>query len=170
MSAAVDLDNLIAYTDHERAKWKAWLAADASSRLAIPFQNGARFPTVGSLLHHVFWVEERHLSRLEGTPTPDTTDVPHDDIEALFAFGDRVRANLRRYVSTVAEKRFAEPISFSLRGGPMITVLRRKLAAHILLHEVRHFAQLAYAVRAAGHEPPGEHDYFFAPIDLAEGV
>ena len=26
---------------------------------------------------------------------------------------------------------------------------------------VRHFAQLAYAARVAGHEPPGEHDYFF---------
>jgi len=52
----------------------------------------------------------------------------------------------------------------------MITVLRRKLATHILLHEVRHFAQIAYAVRVAGHEPPGEHDYFFAPIDMAEGV
>jgi uncharacterized damage-inducible protein DinB len=101
---------------------------------------------------------------------PDTTDVAHDDLQALFEFGDRVRANLRRYVTTVDEKRFSEPITFSLRGGPMITVLRRKLATHILLHEVRHFAQIAYAVRVAGLEPPGEHDYFFAPIDMAEGV
>jgi len=170
MSGAVDLDNLLAYTDHERAKWRAWLAGDASARLAIPFQNGARFPTIGSLLHHVFWVEERHLARLEGNPLPDTTDVPQDDLQALFAFGDRVRANLRRFVSTADEKRLGEAISFSLRGGPLVTVLRRKLTAHILLHEIRHFAQLAYAVRVAGHEPPGEHDYFFAPVDLAEGV
>ena len=63
------------------------------------------------------------------------------------------------------EKRISEPITFALRGGPPMTVLRRKLAAHILLHEIRHFAQIAYAVRVAGHEPPGEHDYFFAPID-----
>jgi uncharacterized damage-inducible protein DinB len=170
MSTAVDLQHLIAYSDHERTKWKSWLAENPSVRLAIPFQNGARFPTVGSLLHHVFWVEERHLSRLEGHPLPDTTGVAQDDLQALFDFGDRVRADLRRYVSGVDEKRFSEPISFSLRGGPLITVLRRKLAAHILLHEIRHFAQLAYAVRLAGHEPPGEHDYFFAPIDMAEGV
>jgi uncharacterized damage-inducible protein DinB len=169
MSVSVDLQNLIAYTDHERAKWKAWFAADASARLAIPFQTGARFPTVGSLLHHVFWVEERHLSRLEGHPLPDT-NIPQNDLEALFTFGDRVRANLRQYVATIDEQRFSEPITFSLRGGPMITVLRRKLTTHILLHEIRHFAQIAYAVRVAGHEPPGEHDYFFAPIDMAEGV
>jgi uncharacterized damage-inducible protein DinB len=169
MSTSVDLQHLIAYTDHERTKWKAWLAADPS-RLAIPFQTGGRFGTIGSLLNHVFWVEERHLSRLEGHPLPDTTGIRQDDVPALFEFGDRVRAKLAGYVSTVDEKRFSEPITFSLRGGPMITVLRRKLAAHILLHEIRHFAQIAYAVRLAGHEPPGEHDYFFAPIDMAEGV
>jgi uncharacterized damage-inducible protein DinB len=169
MSAAVDLQHLISYSDHERTKWKSWLAVDPATRLAIPFQNGARFPTVGSILHHVFWVEERHLSRLEGHPLPDT-DAPHDDLESLFAFGDRVRAKFGRYVTSIDEKRFSEPITFSLRGGPMITVLRRKLAAHILLHEIRHFAQIAYAVRVAGQEPPGEHDYFFAPIDMAEGV
>lgn len=170
MSVSVDLLNLIAYTDHERTKWKTWLAADAPARLAIPFQSGARFPTVGSLLNHVFWVEERHLSRLEGHPLPETEGAPADDLNALFAYGDRVRGNLRRYVTTVDDKPFSEPITFSLRGGPMITVLRRKLAAHILLHEIRHFAQIAYAVRVAGHEPPGEHDYFFAPIDMSEGV
>ena len=169
MSVSVDLQHLMSYSDHERMKWKAWLATDPGTRLAIPFQTGARFPTVGSLLHHVFWVEERHLSRLEGHPLPDT-DMPHDDLPALFEFGDRVRANFRQYVTTIDEKRFSEPITFSLRGAPMITVLRRKLATHILLHEVRHFAQIAYAVRVAGHEPPGEHDYFFAPIDMAEGV
>ena len=38
---------------------------------------------------------------------------------------------------------------------------RRKLLLHILLHEMRHLAQLAYAARIAGHEPPGEHDIFY---------
>ena len=64
-------------------------------------------------------------------------------------------------MTTCDEQRINEAITFALRGGPPMTVLRRKLAAHILLHEVRHFAQIAYAVRVAGHEPPGEHDYFF---------
>jgi len=166
MSGTVDFGNLIAYTDHERAKWKTWLAADPS-RLAIPFQTGARFPTVGGLLMHIFWVEERHLARLEGHPVPDTTGIPHDDLNALFEFGDRVRASLVRFVTTTDDKRIGEPITFSLGSGQQHTVIRRKLAAHILLHEIRHFAQIAYAVRVAGQEPPGEHDYFFAPVDLA---
>jgi uncharacterized damage-inducible protein DinB len=169
VSAAVELEKLIAYTDHERTKWKTWLAADPS-RLTIPFQDGGRFPTVGGLLMHVFWVEERHLARLEGKPVPDTTGIPDNDLTALFTFGDRVRADLVRFVKTTDDRRISEPITFSLRDSPPITVLRRKLAAHILLHEIRHFAQIAYAVRVAGHVPPGEHDYFFAPVDMTAGA
>jgi uncharacterized damage-inducible protein DinB len=169
MSGTLDFVNLIAYTDHERAKWKTWFAADPT-RLAIPFQSGARFATVGSLVNHVFWVEERHLARLEGTPVPETTGAPENDLNALFEYGDRVRGNLRRFVTSADETRISAPITFSLRDSGPFTVLRRKLAAHILVHEIRHFAQIAYAVRVAGHEPPGEHDYFFAPVDQAAGV
>jgi uncharacterized damage-inducible protein DinB len=168
MNGDIELMNLIGYSDHERTKWKAWVAADPS-RLATPFQTGGRFSTIGSLLNHMFWVEERHLARLEGTPVPETTGAPEDDLNALFSYGDRVRANLKRFV-TGAGDRMDAPITFKLRDSGPYTVLRRKLAAHILLHEIRHFAQIAYAVRVAGHEPPGEHDYFFAPVDLAEGV
>jgi uncharacterized damage-inducible protein DinB len=38
----------------------------------------------------------------------------------------------------------------------------RKLLFHILLHEMRHFAQIALAVRLAGFEPPGDHDLVFS--------
>ena len=168
MSGDIEFGNLISYTDHERAKWKAWLAADPS-RLAIPFQTGGRFSTVGSLFNHVFWVEQRHLARLEGTPVPETTGAPENDVNALFEYGDRVRANLKTFASGAGD-RMNQPITFSLRDSGPFTVLRRKLAAHILLHEVRHFAQIAYAVRVAGLEPPGEHDYFFAPVDQVARV
>lgn len=163
MSIGVELLDLITYSDHERAKWKAWLTLDPS-RLATPFQN-ARFSTVGSLFNHVFWVEERHLARLEGAPVPETAGAPDNDVGALFEYADRVRGNLRRWAATVGEEHAAATFTMSLKGGPTFTVRRRKLAAHILLHEIRHFAQIAYAVRAAGLEPPGEHDYFFSPVD-----
>ena len=38
----------------------------------------------------------------------------------------------------------------------------RKLLFHILIHEIRHWAQIALAVRLAGFEPPGDHDLFFS--------
>jgi uncharacterized damage-inducible protein DinB len=38
----------------------------------------------------------------------------------------------------------------------------RKLLFHMVLHEVRHWAQIAAAVRAAGFAPPGEHDLIYS--------
>jgi uncharacterized damage-inducible protein DinB len=38
----------------------------------------------------------------------------------------------------------------------------RKLLFHILVHEIRHWAQISLAVRLAGLEPPGDHDLFFS--------
>jgi uncharacterized damage-inducible protein DinB len=164
MSVGIELAQLIAYTDHERAKWKVWFEADPS-RLGVPFQTGGRFATIGNLLNHIFWVEERHLARLQGRPVPETSGAPDNDLRALFEYGDRVRGELHRFVTAVDDRRGAEAITFALRDLPPVTMLRRKLAAHIFLHEVRHLAQIAYAARVAGHEPPGEHDYFFSPVD-----
>ena len=38
----------------------------------------------------------------------------------------------------------------------------RKLLFHCLLHETRHWAQIALAIRRAGLEPPGNHDLFYS--------
>ncbi len=38
----------------------------------------------------------------------------------------------------------------------------RKLLFHIVVHETRHWAQIALAVRSAGLEPPGDHDLFYS--------
>ena len=65
MSVALELAALMDYSDQERGKWRTWIEADPS-RLSIPFQRGGRFPTVGNLLDHVFLVERRHLTRMQG--------------------------------------------------------------------------------------------------------
>jgi uncharacterized damage-inducible protein DinB len=45
----------------------------------------------------------------------------------------------------------------------MSTVTIPQTYPHLqLLHEVRHWAQIAAAVRMAGCTPPGDHDLFYA--------
>ena len=163
MSIPVDFGRLMDYAQHERGKWKTWIEADPS-RLRIPFQVGARFPTINSLLDHVFWVERRHLSRLQGVALPESSGVADGDIAGLFEYADRAYADLRRYVSGLTEAQANETMTFTIQISPdPFTITRGKLAIHIVLHELRHMAQLAYAARVAGHEPPGQHDYFFFP-------
>ena len=161
MSVPVEFNRLMDYVAHERGKWKTWLEADPS-RLKVSFQEGMRFPTINGLLDHVFWVERRHLSRLQGVPLPDRTDVAEGDIAGLFAYADRAHADLRQYVNGLSDAQASEVMNFTIPTGP-VSVSRGKLAIHILVHEIRHMAQLAYAARLAGLEPPGHHDYFAFP-------
>jgi uncharacterized damage-inducible protein DinB len=161
MSITTGLTELLSYSDHERAKWCAWFEVD-SKRLGLPFQPGARFPTLGSVLDHVFLVERRHLSRLEGATPPEASGVPEGDVKALFEYGDLVREDFRRFVTSVDDDAAAETFTFTVPMGTY-TMTRRKLATHVVLHEVRHLAQVAYAARLAGLEPPGEHDLLFCP-------
>jgi len=164
MSITAGLAELLAYSDHERAKWRAWAEADPS-RLSLPVQDGGRFPTIGSLLDHVFLVERRHLSRMEGATPPEATGVAASDVKGLFEYGDLVRADFTRFVNTLDDATAAQRFTFSIPAGPQ-TMSRRKLATHVVLHEVRHLAQIALAARAAGVAPPGDHDlFFFADYD-----
>jgi uncharacterized damage-inducible protein DinB len=160
MSVALELAALMAYSDQERRKWKTWIEADPS-RLSIPFQRGGRFPTVGNLLDHMFLVERRHLTRMQGGSLPDKTGVAPGDWEELLSYADNVRADLRNYLSSLTDDTAGQWMTFTVQSGTF-TMTRRKLASHILLHEIRHLAQIAYAARLAGHEPPGDHDFFYA--------
>ena len=161
MSVGIALDELFAWSDHERRKWKDWIAADPS-RLSMTFQPGGRFPTIGALLDHVFFVERRHLSRMEGAVPPDATGIPPDDWRALFEYADLVRADLHEYLAGMSDTDASGIVTFTLPAGSF-SITRRRLAAHVVLHEARHLAQLAHTVRLAGLEPPGNHDYLFFP-------
>jgi uncharacterized damage-inducible protein DinB len=161
MSVALDLVVLMAYSDQERGKWRAWIASDPT-RLSIPFQRDGRFPTVGSLLDHMYLVERRHLARMQGRVLPDKTGISQGDWNGLLAYADAARADLRSYLDGLTEETAGQWMTFTVSSGTF-TMTRRKLASHILLHEIRHLAQIAYAARLAGHEPPGEHDFFYAP-------
>lgn len=159
MSAAVELRELLDYSDHERRKWRDWIAS-MPTRLEIPFQASGRFPTVGSLFDHIFLVERRHLSRLEGGTPPDSTGVAAGDWTALFEYADLVRADLRTYIADLDEDEARHAMTIVVQSGTE-TMTRRWLATHILLHEIRHLAQIAYAARHVGQEPPGRHDLFY---------
>lgn len=161
MSVSLALTELLDYSDYERGKWKAWVQADPA-RLNLPFQAGARFPTVWSMLEHIFLVERRHLARLEGGTAPESTGVAPGDWAALVEYADLVRADLRQYVAGLDDTEAATTFSFTTPMGTF-TTSRRKLATHILLHELRHWAQVAHAARVAGVAPPGEHDMLFFP-------
>jgi len=160
MALFLSLDELLRYTGGERDKWRGWLITHGSA-IEIPVQTGARFPTIGKLIDHIFLVERRHLQRLMELPLSDRTGLTGNNAQPLFDYGASVRRELEQYVQDLDDELADQIRTFDVNDHPW-PMTPRKLLFHILLHETRHWAQIALALRLAGIEPPGEHDLFYS--------
>lgn len=156
----LDFEELHRYTLEERDKWRLFFELHPDA-MDAPIQSGGRFPTVGKLIDHIFLVEQRHLQRLRGEALAEQTGLTGNNAPPLFNYGASVRRELEQFVGDLDDDVAGELRTFNVRNQewPMSP---RKLLFHILLHEIRHWAQIALAVRQAGLEPPGDHDLFFS--------
>jgi uncharacterized damage-inducible protein DinB len=156
----VGYDELLRYTVEEREKWRRFFAEHPEA-IAAPLHPAGRFDTVGKLIDHIFLVERRHLQRLREEPLATSTGLTGNNAPPLFDYGASVRRELEQYVADLEEDVANQIRTFEVRERhwPMTP---RKLLFHILLHELRHWAQIALAVRLAGIDPPGDHDLFFS--------
>jgi len=153
-------DEVVRYTQEERDKWRAWFTAHPDA-LDVELQPDGHFPTVGSLIDHIFLVERRHLQRLRGAPLDTETGLSGRHAPPLFDYGASVRRELEQFVAELDEDAADEPRTVTLASGDSV-LTPRKLLFHILLHETRHWAQIALALRRAGLEPPGNHDLIYS--------
>ena len=160
MALTISYEELLRYTNAERDKWRSWLVLHPQA-MEAPVQPGGRFPTVGKLIDHIFLVERRHLQRITGDRLSQETGLSGSNASPLFDYGASVRRELEHLARTLTDEAAEELRSIDVRDRkwPMTT---RKLLFHILLHETRHWAQIALAVRLAGFDPPGDHDLFYS--------
>ena len=158
---ALTLEELLAWTEEDRAKWEAWFQAHPDAlRIVL---KGDRFGTVGGLVGHIFEAEQRQSHRFNGGPVPERKDPPGTSAAELFAAGRRSRAFFRESVSALSAADWNATLTFDTTGGP-ITITKRKLALHLPLHEARHWAQIARTVREHDLAPPGKHDLMFSDV------
>ena len=155
------LDELLAWTEEERGKWEAWFPAHPEA-LALVL-TGDRVGTVAGLIGHIFEAEQRQSHRFGGGPVPERKDPPGGSAAELFAAGRRSRAFFRESVSALSAADWTAVLTFDTASGP-ITATKRKLALHLPLHEIRHWAQIARTVREHDLAPPGRHDLMFSDV------
>jgi uncharacterized damage-inducible protein DinB len=160
MPLSIAFDELLRYTNGERDKWRGWFLEHAEA-IGAPVQPGGRLPTAGKLIDHIFLVERRHLQRLAGEPVVDRTGLTGTNASPLFDYGASVRRELEKYVADLDDDDADQIRTFNVRDQDWL-MTPRKLLFHILLHEIRHWAQIALAMRLAGFEPPGDHDLFYS--------
>jgi uncharacterized damage-inducible protein DinB len=167
MQMNLTLDDLLDYTSWERQKWHDWLRQHGDEVLKIgagPHGDG-RFTTVGDLVRHIFSAEKRYIDRLSGRALTETASLSNDNIEALFIFGELSRQELKEFVQTFPSQKWDEPEGHKL-GNHVLTLTPRKIVVHVVLHEIRHWAQIATLLRLNGLS--GEfHDFLFSPVMAA---
>ena len=137
------------------------LSARDWNEVADLYRWGARIDDICMLYDIHKRTMRRHLQRLHGAPLSTTTGLTGLNVAPLFDYGASVRRELEQYVKSLDGDEADQIRTFDVREQqwPMTP---RKLLFHILLHEIRHWAQVALAVRIAGLEPPGDHDLFFS--------
>ena len=148
------------YTQEERDKWRRWFVEHPDA-MEAEVQPGARFATVGALIDHIFLVERRHLQRLQQAPLDTKTGLSGRHAPPLFDYGASVRRELEQFAADLDDDVADEVRTITVPTGDFV-LTPRKLLFHCLLHETRHWAQIALSLRRAGLEPPGNHDLFYS--------
>jgi uncharacterized damage-inducible protein DinB len=159
MTFAFGLEDLLAYLDRDRSQWHEWFREQGSAALAVDLgaHNSGRIRTVGELVRHIFSAEKRYVQRSLQVPLMDTSAIPADDVEALFAFGRESRQALRELLDSFPDAEWDAPREMSF-GGHTWAVTPRRMIVQAVTHELRHWAQVATFLRQAGYDP-GFHDF-----------
>jgi uncharacterized damage-inducible protein DinB len=163
MQQGCGFDDLMEYTAWQREMWRIWLQAHPEALTLSAGPNGdGRFTTVGDLVKHVFGAEIRYTQRLKGEPLADLAKVPSDDVEALFKAGNEGRLALKELIANYPQAEWDTPREFMILTSS-VTVSPKKIVAHTLMHEIRHWAQMATICRMNGLTL-GSQDFLGSPV------
>lgn len=159
----IDIGVLVDYTDWERQKWLSRLRQHPDAlKTSMGANSDSRFQVVGDVVRHIFSAEKRYVERLSEQPLTDTAGIPNDNVEDLFAFGQRSRQDLKAFIQKLPEQHWDAMKEFDFFGG-ILKATPKKIIAHVLTHEIRHWGQLATLCRLNGFK--GEfHDLLFSPV------
>ncbi|MBW3570117.1 MAG: DinB family protein [Gemmatimonadetes bacterium] len=152
---------LLAYTDAETERWHAWLRDQPAEVLQVRIGEGSR-ATVRDLIGHVFAAELRYAQRLLGQPATAYEELEMGSLDALWRIHAEARRALRAYLDAMPASERDRQMTFNTRTLGTLSATAHKMAVHVFLHGIRHWAQIATALRQAGHPQPWEHDWLLS--------
>lgn len=160
---ALTIRELLDYTRAETEHWHRWLATQPPDVLDLPVGVG-RTATVRGLIHHIIVVERRYTDRLRGEPVTTYESVPSDSLGALFATFSDTRERLDAWLASATGTDLARRMEFQTLSAGTLAASVRKVLVHVPLHGIRHWAQLATALRQQGHATDWPHDILMSDV------
>jgi uncharacterized damage-inducible protein DinB len=161
--AQISFGELLAANEGETRKWRKWFDEQPAAVLEVPLSI-ALAKNVREFLLHIFAVELRYAERLKGLPITAYETLPAGSVTELFGVGDQARAMYRDYFATATDDDLATVIEFPTRTAGIVRASKRRIVVHALLHSVRHWAQLATALREAGYSTNWGKDFLYSDV------
>ena len=156
----IALAELLADNELSTQKWQAWFTANPTALdLPCDIYNSS---SVRGLLRHLFAVELRHSQRLLGKEVIAYEAIPMDSLDGLFAVHAQAVENLHRFLAGASAESLQETLAISTLSAGTLHATRRKLFVHILLHSIRHWAQLSTHLRAHGYKTEWAKDFLMS--------
>jgi uncharacterized damage-inducible protein DinB len=161
--AGIAFETLLAYRDAETARWRTWFESHPEAALDVRLSDGP-VGSVRHLIRHILAVELRYAQRLAGEPVTDWSEFREETLEAIFALGDRARVLVGAFLAGATDAAFRERLTFTTLSAGTITASKHKILANFVNHGVRHWAQIATALRQAGYADQWPHDLLASDV------
>jgi uncharacterized damage-inducible protein DinB len=162
-TAEFSFTEMLDANQRETQKWQSWFERQPADLLDLPL-NIALAKNVREFLLHIFAVELRYAERLAGSPITEYESLPTGSVAELFGIGEKARTLFRDYLARATDADLAIVLEFPTRISGVLRASKRKMFAHAMLHGVRHWAQLATALREKGHGTDWGHDFLFSDV------
>ena len=159
LQPVLSFEEMLAADAYEVERWHKHFQAHPAL-FELPTQI-AGAGTLGGLLLHIAGVQLRYSYWLLDWPLPNLDKIAAT-IDGVFAAMQEARSNLRLFLTRATPEMLAQILEFR-RDDFHLRCTRRKAFAQAILHGDRHWAQLAVAVREAGHPTDWIHDFVFSP-------
>ena len=159
-TVGITLNELLADNEAATAKWHAWFAANPAALNAPCDIYDSK--TVRGLIQHIFDRELRHASRLAGSDTAMREPAPTDSVEEIFAAHAEAVQHLRGFLAQAPDAALHQIIAIPTVSAGTLQASRRKLFVHVMLHSIRHWAQLSTHLRTQGYKTPWPKDFLMS--------
>lgn len=160
MIARDDLRRLFEYhywATHQLLDVVATLSPDEFTR-----EVAGSYGSVRNTLVHVMSAEWGWIDRCGGTPRGERLKAGrYPTPESLVTEWARVEGYARDFLASVSEEQLAGRVEFSF-GAPALSLPRRDLLLHCIVHGAHHRGQVSLLLRALG-KVPGNFDLLYWP-------
>jgi uncharacterized damage-inducible protein DinB len=165
VAIGLNFDDLTAYTEWERDKWHRWFKGHGDEPLRMTYgpHGDGRLSVIGDVVRHIFGAEKRYVERLRDLPLSNLASISNDRAEALFQFGQSTRRELKEFVERFPAGEWEVEREINLPNDITLRVSPKKIVLHVLLHEIRHWAQIATVLRLNGLVDDW-HDLIVSPV------